>query len=279
MKKRFYVTIAMSLVVIMGLTGCGSRTKATDVTVDDGDTIVVSDEDIITEDTEAEADVEVEDNEIVDTEVIGDDAEAADEFVGAEDENIVLYAEIAKYGDYEMDIFDYVEQPGTVNATENIPIYNVEGVEVGYIKAGASVFIPEGAESGAVSRFKNPIAEADYDYLYVFKDFVTDANEISLTAEAMRQRIIDDVLSSPVNDDVHYVFLDEKASDMEVYECNLQSVYTDELDLQYWIDEELTREFNMLDYKTLYIECEDDVDGWITVKLYYKDEIDWTQIM
>lgn len=265
--KSKIVGILVTGMIMVSLAGCGTKTGATEQVPESSDAVVdVSNE--ITETEDTEADVEGKEEKITEN-----------EFVGAEDENIVLYAEIAKYGDYEMDIFDYVEQPGTINATENIPIYNVEGVEVGYIKAGASVFIPEGAESGAVSRFKNPIVEADYDYLYVFKDFVTDANEISLTAEAMRQRIIDDVLSSPVNDDVHYVFLDEKASDMEVYECNLQSVYTDELDLQYWIDEELTRDFNMLDYKTLYIECEDDVDGWITVKLYYKDEIDWTQIM
>ncbi len=266
MKKRI-IGILVTGMIVASLTGCGTKTEATEQVPESSNAIVdVSNE--ITETEDTEADVEVKEEKITEN-----------EFVGAEDENIVLYAEIAKYGDYEMDIFDYVEQPGTVNATENIPIYNVEGVEVGYIKAGASVFIPEGAESGAVSRFKNPIAEADYDYLYVFKDFVTDANEISLTAEAMRQRIIDRVLDSPVNDDVHYVFLDEKESDMEVYECNLMSVYTDELDFQYWLDEELTRDFNMLDYKTLYVECEDDVDGWITVRLYYKDAIDWTQIM
>ena len=254
MKKRI-IGILVTGMIVASLTGCGTKTEATEQVPESSNAIVdVSNE--ITETEDTEADVEVKEEKITEN-----------EFVGAEDENIVLYAEIAKYGDYEMDIFDYVEQPGTVNATENIPIYNVEGVEVGYIKAGASVFIPEGAESGAVSRFKNPIAEADYDYLYVFKDFVTDANEISLTAEAMRQRIIDRVLDSPVNDDVHYVFLDEKESDMEVYECNLMSVYTDELDFQYWLDEELTRDFNMLDYKTLYVECEDDVDGWITVRL------------
>lgn len=265
MKKKVASVLVTGMIVAF-LTGCGTKTGATEQVPESSDAVVdVSNE--ITEIEDTKADVEGKEENITEN-----------EFVGAEDENIVLYAEIAKYGDYEMDIFDYVKQPGTVNATENIPIYNVEGVEVGYIKAGASVFIPEGAESGAVSRFKNPIAEADYDYLYVFKDFVTDANEISLTAETLRQRIIDDVLSSPVNDDVHYVFLDEKESDMEVYECNMMSVYADELDLQYWIDEELTRDFDMFDYNTLYIECEDDVDGWITVRLYYKDAIDWTQI-
>lgn len=276
--KSKIIGILVTGLIVASLTGCATKIEATDQAPESSDAVVdVSNE--ITETEDTEADVEGKEEKLTEDEAVGDDTEATNEFVGAEDENIVLYAEIAKYGDYEMDIFDYVEQPGTVNATENIPIYNVEGVEVGYIKAGASVFIPEGAESGAVSRFKNPIAEADYDYLYVFKDFVTDANEISLTAETMRQRIIDRVLDTPVNDDVHYVFLDEKESDMEVYECNLMSVYTDELDFQYWIDEELTRDFNMLDYKTLYVECEDDVDGWITVRLYYKDEIDWTQIM
>lgn len=277
MKSKIMGILVTGMIVAF-LTGCGTKTGATEQVPESSDAVVdVSNE--ITETEDTKADVEGKEEKLTEDEVVGEGTEVADEFVGAEDENIVLYAEIAKYGDYEMDIFDYVEQPGTVNATENIPIYNVEGVEVGYIKAGASVFIPEGAESGAVSRFKNPIAEADYDYLYVFKDFVTDANEISLTAETMRQRIIDRVLDTPVNDDVHYVFLGEKESDMEVYECNLMSVYTDELDFQYWIDEELTRDFNMLDYKTLYVECEEDVDGWITVRLYYKDAIDWTQIM
>lgn len=265
--KSKIVGILVTGLIMVSLAGCGAKTaEATDQAPESSNVVVdVSDETTETEVTETEAETE-------------NDAEATDEFVGAEDENIVLYAEIGKYPERAVDIFDYVEQPGTINATENIPVYNIEGIEVGYIKAGASIFVSEGAEVGGIARFENPITDADYDYLYVLKDFVTDANEIRLTAETMKQRIIDDVLNSPVNDDVHYDFLNEKASDMEVYECNLQSVYTDELDLQYWIDEELTRDFNMLDYKTLYVECEEDVDGWITVRLYYKDAIDWTQI-
>lgn len=278
MKKRFYVTIAMSLVVIMGLTGCGSRTKATDVTVDDGDTIVVSDEDIITEDTEAEADVEVEDNEIVDTEVIGDDAEVVDEFVGAEDENIVLYAEIGSQDYCPLDEKNYESSTDTVSAIEDIPLYNGGGYAVGYIKNGSSITLDETGTDIAWARFENPIAGTDYDYLYVLKDYITNEDEVRLTAETLKQIIIDEVLDSPVNDDVHYVFLDEKESDMEVYECNMMSVYTDELDFQYWINEALTGDFYIFDYKTLYVECEEDVDGWITVRLYYKDAIDWTQI-
>jgi hypothetical protein len=161
---------------------------------------------------------------------------------------------------------------------EDIPLYNSGGYAVGYIKNGSSITLDETGTDIGWARFENPIAGTDYDYLYVLKDYITNEDEIRLTVETMKQRIIDRVLDSPVNDDVHYVFLDEKESDMEVYECNLMSVYTDELDFQYWLDEELTRDFNMLDYKTLYVECEDDADGWITVRLYYKDIIDWTQI-
>lgn len=266
MKKNVikkWTVVVVTGIFMTSLTGCGTKTGATEQVPESSNEAV----EVSNENTETE--IEIED----------DAEEVADESVGAEDENLVLYAEIAEYPERAVDIFDYVEQPGTINATENIPVYNVEGIEVGYIKAGASIFVPEGAEVGGIARFENPIAGTDYDYLYVLKDFVTDPNEIRMTAETMKQRIIDKVLNSPVNEDIHYVFLDEKESDMEMYECNLQSVYTDELDLQYWIDEELTRNFNMLDYRTLYVECEDDTDGWITVRLYYKDEIDWTQIM
>lgn len=269
MKKKAVTTLLALALTISLLTGCGTKTEATDIAIEE-ETIIVSEEDIAT-------DVVDTDDEILATEVIGEDADVVEDFTGAEDENIVLYAEIAEYGERAVDIFDYVEQPGTINATENIPVYNVEGIEVGYIKAGASIFIPEGAEVGGIARFENPIAGTDYDYLYVLKEYVTDANEIRLTAETMKQGIIDRVLNSSAAADVDYTFLDEKESDMEVYECNLQSVYSDELDYDYWISEELTRAFDIFDYQTLCVECEEDVDGWITCRVYYKDEIDWNK--
>ena len=84
----------------------------------------------------------------------------------------------------------------------------------------------------------------------------------------MKQRIVDRILNSSLNEEINYAVLDEKASDMEVYECNMMSVYTDELDLAYWLDEEFSRGIQMFDYQTLYIECEDGADdcnygnGW-----------------
>lgn len=266
MKKKVASVLVTGLIMV-SLAGCGTKTGATEqVPESSGAVVDVSNE--ITEIEDTKADVEGKEEKIT-----------ANEFVGAEDENIVLYAEIGSQDYCPLDEKNYEPSTDTVSAMEDIPLYNGGGYAVGYIKNGSSITLDETGTDIAWARFENPIAGTDYDYLYVLKDFVTDANEIHMTAETMRQRIIDRVLDTPVNDDVHYVFLDEKESDMEVYECNLMSVYTDELDFQYWIDEELTRDFNMLDYKTLYVECEEDVDGWITVRLYYKDAIDWTQIM
>ena len=266
MKKRI-IGILVTGMIVASLTGCGTKTEATEQVPESSNAIVdVSNE--ITETEDTEADVEVKEEKITEN-----------EFVGAEDENIVLYAEVGSQDYCPLDEKNYESSTDTVSAMEDIPLYNSGGYAVGYIKNGSSITLDETGTDIGWARFENPIAGTDYDYLYVLKDYITNEDEIRLTVETMKQRIIDRVLDSPVNDDVHYVFLDEKESDMEVYECNLMSVYTDELDFQYWLDEELTRDFNMLDYKTLYVECEDDVDGWITVRLYYKDAIDWTQIM
>lgn len=264
--KRRVVSIWVTGMIVASLTGCGTKTGTVERVPESSNAIVdVSNE--ITETEDTEADVEVKEEKITEN-----------EFVGAEDENIVLYAEVGSQDYCPLDEKNYESSTDTVSAMEDIPLYNSGGYAVGYIKNGSSITLDETGTDIGWARFENPIAGTDYDYLYVLKDYITNEDEIRLTVETMKQRIIDRVLDSPVNDDVHYVFLDEKESDMEVYECNLMSVYTDELDFQYWLDEELTRDFNMLDYKTLYVECEDDADGWITVRLYYKDIIDWTQI-
>lgn len=263
--KSKIIGILVTGMIVVSLTGCGTKTGETEqVPESSGAVVDVSNE--ITETEDTKADVEGKEEKIT-----------ANEFVGAEDENIVLYAEIGSQDYCPLDEKNYEPSTDTVSAMEDIPLYNGGGYAVGYIKNGSSITLDETGTDIGWARFKNPIAGTDYDYLYVLKDYITNEDEIRLTAETLRQIIIDEVLDSPVNDDAHYVFLDEKESDMEVYECNMMSVYTDELDFQYWIDEELTRDFNMLDYKTLYVECEEDVDGWITVRLYYKDKIDWNK--
>ncbi|MCX4297571.1 MAG: hypothetical protein OSJ73_11125 [Lachnospiraceae bacterium] len=263
--KRRVVSIWVTGMIVASLTGCGTKTGTVERVPESSNAIVdVSNE--ITETEDTEADVEVKEEKITEN-----------EFVGAEDENIVLYAEVGSQDYCPLDEKNYESSADTVSAMEDIPLYNGGGYAVGYIKNGSSITLDETGTDIGWARFENPIPEAGYDYLYVLKDFVTDADEISLTAEDMKQRIVDRILNSSLNEEINYVVLDEKASDMEVYECNMMSVYTDELDLEYWLDEEFSRGIQMFDYQTLYVECEDGADGWITVRLYYKDKIDWNK--
>lgn len=257
MRKKTTVILLAGTLMLFLLTGCGAGAKATEQEADSG-----------------------KNSDVVETDGVTGTADTGTS-VGAENENIVLYAEIGNNREYLVNNFNYVEQPGTVNATEDILIYNDEGINVGYIKTGATVEVTEGADVGGWARFENPIAGTDYEYLYVLKEFVTDPDEITLTPDSLKQGIIDFVVANSQGGDysvdIDYVFLDEKASDMEVYECNMESTYSDALEYDYWIDENFTRTFYIFDYKTLYIECENDVDGWITCRVYYKDKIDWEQ--
>ena len=235
MKKRKIMSIiALSLVVAMGavsLTGCGTQAKATDVTVDDGDTIIVDEEDLETE-VENETESEIDADEITSTEVIGGE-ESVSDFAGAEDENIVLYAEIAEYGEYcsqEDQTFEPVNN--TFTASDNLPVYNVDGIEVGYIKKDATITFT-GYASNAWARFENPIEGTDYDYLYGFKEYadVPNTNQITINPSDIEQKVIDDLKHIDINPPT---IVDSPTSDMEVFEFRMDSVYEDVDDFDFW---------------------------------------------
>lgn len=85
MKKNVikkWAVVVVTGIFMTSLTGCGTKTGATEQVPESSNEVVeVSNENIETEVTETEIEIE-------------DDAEVSDEFVGAEDENIVLYAEV-----------------------------------------------------------------------------------------------------------------------------------------------------------------------------------------
>lgn len=273
MKKKSLSVMSLAIVSSMmmaSLTGCGTTAKATDITIEDGDTIIVEEEEV---EADTEVETESESDEITETEVIGGDGKATDstEFAGAEDENIVLYAEIEEQRQF-LDIynFNYVENTGTVSATEDIPIYNGDGFNVGYIKNGASVVIEESADGVTWSRFTNPIAGTDYDYLYVMNDYIT-VPMFTITESDLKQKIIDEIKGFEVTE---YTFVDAPSSDMEVFEFRIESEFEDELDFEYWYDQCTDTDNSVLSkYMTYCIESEKDTDGWISCKVYYKDEI------
>lgn len=275
MKKRKIMSIiALSLVgamMVTSLTGCGTKAKATDIVVDDGDTIIVDEEDLETE-AETETESESDADEITSTEVIGGD-ETVSDFTGAENESIVLYAEIAEYGEYcSQEDQTFEPANNTFTASDNLPIYNVDGIEVGYIKKDATITFT-GYASNAWARFENPIAGTDYDYLYGFKEYadVSNMNQITINPSDIEQKVIDDLKHIDINPPT---IVDSPTSDMEVFEFRMDSVYEDVDDFDFWYSKNLRYDTTILyEYMTYCIECEEDTDGWITCRLYYKDDL------
>lgn len=274
MRKKIVSIMALSLVATMGaasLTGCGTQAKATDVIVEDGDTIIVDDEDTETAKVEIMETETTDETAITSTEVIGGSDEALANFAGAEDDNIVLYSERGKQDYCPLNETEYTASEETIVAKEDVPLYDVNGFAVGYIKTGAIVNIDEAATTLAWSRFVNPIAGTDYDYLYVMNDYLSDEETVIVTAEDMRQEILE-----LMNNRAYELptVLDTPTDDMEVFECRMAKEYSDESDVDYWVNQNFYLNDNahrLLGlYMTYCVECEDDGDG-IICKVYYKD--------
>lgn len=256
MKKRIVIALVTGLMMV-SFTGCGTKTEATDQEISESSS------------AETEAD-----DEIASEEVVGEDAETGD-FAGAEDENIVLYAEAGKQEYIPLSDSEYYEEDKTfVSETEEMYLYNGEGRKVGYVKTGHPIIATEQAKDIAWSRFKNPVDGTDYDYLYILNDYFIESTKLHLDAVSMKQGI-EDYIKQYGLEEIEYTFLNEKASDMELFECRMDSVYDDEIEYTYWIGQQIySEEFRPTNYETLYIECEEDTDGWIICRIYYKDLFD-----
>lgn len=288
MKKRIMGLVGVSLIgamLVTSLTGCGLQTKATDIVVNDGDTVIIDQEDMSTETPETEETESVEttepsestetsapDDEITSSEVIGNETEEPSDFAGAENESIVLYAERGSQDYAPPSNSEYELHSGTVDAVTDVPIYDGEGYSIGYIKGGSTVSITEyGAKKWA--RFDNPIAEAGYDYLYVNKDYIIDGN-LGIFTTTELENLIKESLGNR-NYDVP-VFT-ETTEDMELYEFRIPMYYDSETDISiYKLYEYYDRDKNevqIMDYKTYSVVCTKDTDDYIICQIYYKDLI------
>ena len=264
MKKRVLSFLVTGL-VIASLAGCGAKADATDQSPESS---VVG----------SEADDSVTDESAGLVEADGE-KESSSGFVGAEDENIVLYAEIAKYGDYTIfiDGVTFTDANDSINAAEDVPVFNEDGIEVGYVKSGSTVSVTESG-SNAWARFENPIAGTDYDYLYVLKDYVTDGNLITITT-ADAENIIKEELAKR---DFDAPVFTSVTDDLELYEFRIPSTYDYEYtEPNYEVDRYFTQRSDNLGenespirfYKTYSVVCTEDTDGYIICQVYYKDVI------
>ena len=250
--KRKIIVILVTGMIVASLTGCGTKTEATEQdVVTDEETIIVTDE----EDSE-EVTTETE-------EVIADDVDEE------ADGDIVFYDEIAKYPDYLLSDISYESIEKAVTAADDIPVYCEEGIKVGHVKSGAMVILTEHGINTRWYRFENPVSGTDYDYLCVLDDDLPKEEIPLLSAEEVKAAIIDDMTSN-----IGYeppTFLDAPTDDMEVYECRIlrEDVPADfnfRLERAFH-DEEA---FEVAYYMTYYIECEEDGEFAIC-RLYYKD--------
>ena len=271
MKKRIVIAMVTGL-VIASLAGCGTQADATNQSPESSSAVeseagTASEAEENTEDTEDTEDTgETDTNESMSTEIIGDNAKESSDFSGAENEDIVLYAEIASYGDYEgQKDKDFDSVDNILVAKEDVPVFNGDGIEVGYIKTGSTVAVTEYGHN-AWARFENPIAEADYDYLYVLKKYVTDRKDFMLTTQEA-ESLIKELIGHP---DV-YTFT-EKTDDMEVCEFMIP-MYYDETespsDTLFFILRDSCDE--VWPHHTLAVVCTEDIDDYILCQIYYKD--------
>ena len=157
------VAALLAWMFVVSLAGCGAKADVTDQEVSERSSAV-----------ESEADDSVTDESTGSEEAGGE--ESTSNAIGAENESIVLYAEIEKYGEYGPQKDNEFESVNNVlEAPEDVPVFYGDGIEVGYIKSGSTISITESGLNWW-ARFENPIDGTDYDYLYVMKDYVADPN-------------------------------------------------------------------------------------------------------
>lgn len=265
MRKKILGVMAVTLTASMmaaTLTGCGTNAKATDQEV------VMEEEPIIVTDEEDSEEVTLEtEDEITETEeVVADDGEADGEIDG----DILFYDEIGKYPDYLLSDMEYeTMEEKTVTAVEDIPVYSADGFKVGHVKGGVTVILTEHGINTRWYRFENPVSGTDYDYLCVLDDDLPKEEIPMLSAEEVKAAIIVDMTSN-----IGYeppTFLDAPASDMEVYECRILREDVP-VDFNFRLERAFHDEdaFEVGDYMTYYVECEEDGEFAIC-RLYYKD--------
>lgn len=82
--------------------------------------------------------------------------------------DIVFYKELPEPKYLFSDVtFEPIDEVFDLTSINNFPVYNADGVNVGYIKNEKSVTVTEQGVNSSWLRFENPIDGTDYDYLYV----------------------------------------------------------------------------------------------------------------
>lgn len=155
MKKRI-LALLLSMTFV-SLYGCGNNTEPKQEE---------QQQEEVQQQEETKTDVETEKEEEKQEETESDS-------VIAENDVLVL-KEKTGYGEFDFSVFEEPQALGE-EKTFNVdtPVYNEEGIEVGYIKSGSTIKIDQ-VLNLVWCCFTNPINDTEYDKLYVKQEYFSD---------------------------------------------------------------------------------------------------------
>lgn len=266
MKKKLLGIMPLAIVssmMMVSLTGCGTRAKAAEQEVAGEETIIVTD------DESSEDTIVNTEDEIAEPEEVVVDATATDG-------DIVLYDEIGEYPDYLISDFTFeLMEKKQVDAVDDIPVYSEEGIKVGHVKGGVTIVLTEHGINSRWYRFENPLKDTDYQYLYMFEDDIPIDESELLTSAEVKEWIIEHISN---RDYAIPVFLDDPDSDMEYIEFSIerQGNYGDaglkinQVLFSHGFD---VGDFTASDYSTFCVECTENGMN-VDCRVYYKDFVE-----
>ncbi len=276
MKKKIMSIIALSLVIAMGavsLTGCGIRTKATDITIEDGDAIVVTEED----ETIIDVEDETSGSEITEMEVINDVENSAEveekairEASYTEHEYFFALDELDLSTKEEVDMNTLKPNGNDFELSDSVDLYG-SGLTaiIGYTKPNISVHVVTSNEDWYCVSFADETPEFQL-VLVKTKDFLASTGaeieeEITITYDDVLQAFTDFVSEL----DVTYELIDVPATDMEYIEF---SVPKNCENVEDWVGQMYIIN-NLSQYFTYCIEQQDKDygDGYLNFRFYYEN--------
>lgn len=170
MKKRT-ITLVLTMVLSLSAVGCGNSAETK-----------------LEEPQETGQEVSTENDE----EVLSHENDYSD-IVGKEFENDDIYVKVETTERTFGINGDYTNEYKTLTTDKELTIYCDGGFEIGYIKQGATIEIELGTFNGnpsAYYRFKNPISDLPFDYIYVGSldcDLIFEYAEMEIEPEQQEQ--------------------------------------------------------------------------------------------
>lgn len=276
MKKNMRIMeLSLAVAITVSLTGCGTQAKATDIAIDDGETIIVTEEE-----TSKEVDISTEDeiDEITETEeVVVEETKTEEDISGTDYGYIVIYDKIVGEPlEVDFDSFAVMNMPVEYTFNEDTKVYHTDGNLAGYIKAGYSVEFNNRNDDWF--RFTPKLEGVNIPTLIVRVEDITENTDgeveeiYKLSPEKVEKMIMENIAAR----EIAPVFLDKPDSDMETREFTLWNK-RDELSTREDITKALHEveagngDFTVGYYLTFYIECTGDEEK-VDCVIYYKDK-------